>query len=70
MFSTRLFIKIRLSTEYKIQFDIIRKLRDAFFLKKHLTCFILNRNKVLRVLPENNYIKKKLSENTFEQFLY
>ncbi|WP_310554866.1 SRPBCC family protein [Flavobacterium sp.] len=39
--------------EYETPFGIIGKLFNALFLKKHLTHFIMERNKVLKNLAEN-----------------
>jgi ligand-binding SRPBCC domain-containing protein len=39
--------------EYETPFGIFGKLFDALFLKKHLTNFILHRNKIIKELSEN-----------------
>ncbi len=40
---------------YETPFGIFGKLFDAIILKKHLTNFIINRNKILKELAENQY---------------
>ena len=40
--------------QYETPFGIFGKLFDVLFLKKHLTQFILERNKILKVIAENS----------------
>lgn len=40
--------------QYETPFGILGKLFDVLFLKKHLTHFLLERNKVLKEVSENN----------------
>lgn len=40
--------------QYETPFGIIGKLFDVLFLKKHLTQFLLERNKILKETAENN----------------
>ena len=40
--------------QYETPFGIFGKLFDVLFLKKHLTHFLLKRNKVLKEVSENN----------------
>ncbi|POY41303.1 cell division protein [Flavobacterium alvei] len=40
--------------QYETPFGIFGKLFDYLFLKKHLTQFILERNKILKVIAENS----------------
>ena len=39
--------------QYETPFGILGKLFDVIFLKKHLTQFLVNRNKVLKTISEN-----------------
>lgn len=40
--------------QYETPFGIFGKLFDVLFLKKHLTQFLLERNKILKVIAENS----------------
>lgn len=42
--------------QYETPFGVFGKLFDFFFLKKHLTVFLLERNKVLKTVSENKVI--------------
>ena len=42
--------------QYETPFGVFGKLFDLFFLKKHLTVFLLERNKVLKTVSENKII--------------
>ena len=42
--------------QYETPFGIIGKLFDALFLKNHMTHFLLERNKILKEVSENNTI--------------
>ncbi len=42
--------------QYETPFGVFGKLFDLFFLKKHLTVFLLERNKVLKTVSENKVI--------------
>jgi ligand-binding SRPBCC domain-containing protein len=42
--------------QYETPFGFFGKLFDFFFLKKHLTVFLLERNKVLKTVSENKVI--------------
>lgn len=40
--------------QYETPFGILGKFFDLFFLEKHLTHFLLERNKVLKIISENS----------------
>jgi hypothetical protein len=39
--------------QYETPFGVFGKLFDVLFLKKHLTQFLLERNKTLKIVSEN-----------------
>lgn len=43
--------------QYETPFGIFGELFDILFLEKHMTQFLLNRNKVLKVLSENDNMR-------------
>lgn len=49
--------------QYKTPFGVFGKLFDFLFLKRHLTNFILERNKVLKEASETNYQKDELKSD-------